>query len=1353
MSSNPSSAASLVPRRPVPTGDPVDPPGSALDAPGSTRVSCLLMDDVVVSDAPSVLSPYPDFVNRRVGLFSNPFRNGQEEALVVDSARQLTYLERVDSTTGWTQTRVATAQDEDEVEAAVEARAVGLPEVVVVVHPRDLSIWAIYVSGTGGPQALRLVADVKDGVTTCTWVAMPGSIQFRPGDNLSYVTNMTVTYDGRNPCIGASGMTGPDGFALMVISPMISGDGNPMFTSITAPVSTCPSELIARRPRKTGSSTLAVFYYLTGTGKLQCYDFQTGTTKLVASNARRLVGAFPSSATGGVGCLYLDSSSLIAAYRYSGHDGFLFSETPGLDYYSATAWIDANDMVHVYGIDLHDSLKVLHQKSWGPLGRPVWSESAGTLEPSKKPVTVPACVGLVPDVTSFVLDSFPDQFPSQFVQTGLPEKHTDQYAFYTQDINSARWSQDTVRLPSTATPHVAAGYTSTVTVLDRRGTPMPGLTVRISAESLAEVRVDGVSYLVGPGSTAAVSTNAHGKVVISSPADSLVPAVLHVDAAGLQNGAVIQPAAAVHSYLAGTGTLPSQQGKFTEDALRDSGIVQPGHGGSVGGVVKGARQAFTLAEGKTPTSLLYTGDGPAPAIHGGFVVGPRPGAALNEHGVQVVEYQEFATAEELAAYHHAVQALPNYGGVWQDFANWADDVWQGVKNGAIEVYDVVVDLATGMAAVAIKIGDAVVRLAGVLIDSIQSAARVVESYFREVVTEIGKVVDWLKSLFAFKDIWDTKKALAAGSRRILVDYGLETVNHFDILVDGWITKQKAAAGKYFENLKKDYAGRPLGDAGNQLPPVTDASGAALSSAAVRDDPRAGWLLQQATSPATLAATSWFGADEETPAAIAAVADAWDVLLQAIEKNGVVNAAQAAFDHLADLAATIADPADPAGVPKSSMTAVIDALEKLIGLAFDALGALMDAIVLFARTVANGLDAMLALPLPQFGPLNALYTWIQGQAKVAEPEIEQLTVGGLAFLIAAFPVTIGYKLLNGVDRSPFPNGVFPRIAAPKWHRDHDPAHVIGADPQENENLRILQGACGLAGLGATLSGLAADIAPLSKIFAEDAFALDMATGVSSTVLGSIMFGAVASCPPVTGTDWMAAGGKWAVAFEVSVITVFANMAQIATAIRDQNDPAKKATTTSVLRNIKDAVWGPILTTFLGIGYLVPSGMACTEDKTNPYTTTMILLSGVSNATQVARVGLGPISAADKVRGGVIAGVNVLANGASAAMLYRAAELAVPVISKAQTLASGRIGMPYEQKVKAVDGDYVFNRPLKGWTVVDGKLPAGLNLDATTGVISGIPTQAIEKASFSLQCHDSFGPPQYTTPTPLWIKIEG
>jgi len=88
----------------------------------------------------------------------------------------------------------------------------------------------------------------------------------------------------------------------------------------------------------------------------------------------------------------------------------------------------------------------------------------------------------------------------------------------------------------------------------------------------------------------------------------------------------------------------------------------------------------------------------------------------------------------------------------------------------------------------------------------------------------------------------------------------------------------------------------------------------------------------------------------------------------------------------------------------------------------------------------------------------------------------------------------------------------------------------------------------------------------------------------------------------------------------------------------------------------------------------------------------------------------------------------------AMEIVSASIEQPVVTITTTsLPEGRIGQPYGLRLEASGGT-----PPYTWSLIEGSLPPDLGLDASTGLIAGIPTQ--EGAfSFTIQVTDSSSPP--------------
>ena len=68
----------------------------------------------------------------------------------------------------------------------------------------------------------------------------------------------------------------------------------------------------------------------------------------------------------------------------------------------------------------------------------------------------------------------------------------------------------------------------------------------------------------------------------------------------------------------------------------------------------------------------------------------------------------------------------------------------------------------------------------------------------------------------------------------------------------------------------------------------------------------------------------------------------------------------------------------------------------------------------------------------------------------------------------------------------------------------------------------------------------------------------------------------------------------------------------------------------------------------------------------------------------------------------------------------------------TLPAGTIGQPYNQTLQATGGTGGLT-----WSIVGGNLPAGLNLNQTTGVISGTPIVPDGTSNFTVRVADAAG----------------
>jgi hypothetical protein len=185
-----------------------------------------------------------------------------------------------------------------------------------------------------------------------------------------------------------------------------------------------------------------------------------------------------------------------------------------------------------------------------------------------------------------------------------------------------------------------------------------------------------------------------------------------------------------------------------------------------------------------------------------------------------------------------------------------------------------------------------------------------------------------------------------------------------------------------------------------------AGGAAPSD--FSNNPHHNWLQDKVSSyaPATSGLPSYPSMDGPWDNFAQHMTDNWTDFLAALTrlKDAIVGTVQ-----------------NPSSFPTMGVANLIDSVRLLLDALLDLCAALVDAVAGMAWSVMGAMESALNTELP-LGFLNKIWAWIAGLA--GHPEDSKLTLCALGSLAAAFPVTLIYKLTNGVDQEPFPDGKFP-----------------------------------------------------------------------------------------------------------------------------------------------------------------------------------------------------------------------------------------------------------------------------------------------------------------------------------------
>jgi hypothetical protein len=667
----------------------------------------------------------------------------------------------------------------------------------------------------------------------------------------------------------------------------------------------------------------------------------------------------------------------------------------GATFAQAKAMIDSSSLIHVYSISPTGILSVLHQTGWTNVH---WTRGGGAAVttptwPTLKGSTAIFAPAIDENVLSIFVDPYPDSSPNVLIvkEGGL--------TLFTQDLVSGRWWTEPVRLSSSAAEdqHELSVYRTQVTLVDQAGRPVPFHKLRVSAESLVQVKVDDEIHFIGPTAAIDVTTNLVGRVVFSVPASGLTTPQLTITAPDLASGVILKADAPIQRYLAGTGTLPLKE-KLTGTVLRQASVngkplVPKWDGVDPDALVKNIGDVFGAAK---QTGLLGPQDGPRSA---GFVIqcydSNRPA------------HRQLATAEEIAAELEILRQHPSYGGIVEDTKQFLEDLWEGIKRGVVRLKAAIVNLAGRVAHLVVFIGQELVEIGQYIIDTVRDAAMVVMAMFNTLEASIQGVVDWLKSLFDWKAIWDAKTVLEDGVGRLAGYARSELLGKLDpTKIKQLLDPARIQVKQQLEQIRQAHRGQSFRDLpgwDQYRPKAPHAPDAVLLATPNGMVTRAD--IEGATS-------SWF----------------WDAVLPyapRIPGGPVVDSLKPIFNELLgefnrldwtpvtrskDFLASMLSARQTDDLGRLPIDDVID-----FALTF------VDAFFLLIEGAARVLYTLVDKTLEAIGgllgtkidiaPLVSLVHWVHKQAHPNE-EPKDLTIAGLSSLLIALPATLACKLVNG-----------------------------------------------------------------------------------------------------------------------------------------------------------------------------------------------------------------------------------------------------------------------------------------------------------------------------------------------------
>jgi len=553
------------------------------------------------------------------------------------------------------------------------------------------------------------------------------------------------------------------------------------------------------------------------------------------------------------------------------------------------------------------------------------------------------------------------------------------------DPLSLAWRDFPVHQPTfpgvTTEPYYIAQYTTEFTVSDTSqlasGVPLGNYAVTLTAAENVMVSITGVAYELGPQlAPVSLTTDYRGKVTVSTPALGLHTPQLSFTA-GPQTCTVYPPQNIQSQLGAVQGSdLAAAQSKTSWNA------TEP--------LVTDDQNVNSVATALGNTIQVKT----AKQINGGTVLPPSLDASLPLH-----QALRQARAACLLGPDGRPAAL---GGFWDDLLHDIEDLFQAIRKAIVVVTDVVVDVGQGIFQFTASLAGVVSQVIQFVINTIHDVVAALEAAFNWIVSEISKVIDWLKEIFDWTNILYVKSVLEA--------YFNQFMNNTIASLSGdnlsALTSYVSAA---FGALANDIAGffdkiGSLPNAGDSVSnqPAMQTSTTVGSTALQQDKSSQGYASNQVKSNYVHTQTNTYIAQGGT-IGTAGGGSASDRLQ---DINNLWNAVETVLeqvgnDILNDFVTNLQN-MQPSGLFGNTFAVIVDIFETIVEALVQFLGDLINAVLNLASDALAWLQTALTTPLNIPG-LSWLY-----QALTGSP----LTILDLCCLVFAFPVTVIYVSLNG-----------------------------------------------------------------------------------------------------------------------------------------------------------------------------------------------------------------------------------------------------------------------------------------------------------------------------------------------------
>jgi hypothetical protein len=384
----------------------------------------------------------------------------------------------------------------------------------------------------------------------------------------------------------------------------------------------------------------------------------------------------------------------------------------------------------VYATDQNDSLWIIRQtgysngtfqwSEWHPLGNDCMLLGTGCTMPQPNATNTPP-------VDLFSLDSgYEVNVLSEDATTGL--------------------LTDLVMLQPAGTNMDAAyvsRYLTEVTVTDNNSTAQPNFPVAITADVAVGVWVGQALYTVTPDIPITLATDNQGIISFAFFATDLHTPTFSFSSENLTSPPSIYPAQNVHDYLSGSTSAMPDRPQFQSDGQALS---------------TGNKQTQPDWEPNATASLV---DPTNPTY-----VSNTPSAAGSILQVYTFSVTPSGTSGQWSV-GDSSGGLLGGSDFWHDLCNFPHDIDHAIKKGVLAVTKVLVDAANQVVSFTMELANGATQLLNLIVHTVEDVVSAVKAVFRFIGCVLKDIIDWIKALFHWQDILNTKLVLEAGLTGIM----------------------------------------------------------------------------------------------------------------------------------------------------------------------------------------------------------------------------------------------------------------------------------------------------------------------------------------------------------------------------------------------------------------------------------------------------------------------------------------------------------------------------------------------------------------------------------------------------------